>query len=139
MKRLLAAAALNTSGNALGSVARVPDKQGVCHLRAITYAAVAIALLDYCQEKGLPHLGFVILDSPLLAYWKPEGEDYHLAGSDLKERFYDYLIGHHASSQIVVLENQHPPDGIHSRCNMIVFTKNPHQGRYGQIPSPTSD
>jgi len=42
-------------------------------LRAITHAAVTIALLEYCLENDLPHPGFVVLDSPLLAYFKPEG------------------------------------------------------------------
>jgi hypothetical protein len=44
-------------------------------LRAITHAAVSIALLEYCQEHELPHPGFLLLDSPLLAYFKPEGDE----------------------------------------------------------------
>ena len=34
-------------------------------LRAITHAAVTIGLMVYCREHGLPHPGFVVLDSPL--------------------------------------------------------------------------
>ena len=44
-------------------------------LRAISHAAVTVGLLEFCLEHELPHPGFVILDSPLLAYWKPEGEE----------------------------------------------------------------
>ncbi|TRD00144.1 hypothetical protein FJV76_23675 [Mesorhizobium sp. WSM4303] len=104
-------------------------------LRAITHAAVTIALLEYCQENGLSHPGFVVLDSPLLAYFKPEGDDdLELKGTDLKEKFYDYLITHHgAESQVIVIENQHPPKDIEDRLEMTVFTGNPNEGRFGLL------
>ena len=102
-------------------------------LRAITHAAVTIALLEYCLENDLPHPGFVVLDSPLLAYFKPEGdEDRQLQGTNLKESFYSYLIDHHSTdSQIVIVENQHPPDSVLDGLRMIVFTGNPNEGRKG--------
>ena len=102
-------------------------------LRAITHAAVSIALLEYCLENDLSHPGFVVLDSPLLAYFKPEGdEDRELQGTNLKESFYAYLVDHHSSdSQIVIVENQHPPDSVLDRLSMTVFTGNPNDGRKG--------
>ncbi|MBB4212833.1 AAA domain-containing protein [Rhodothalassium salexigens DSM 2132] len=104
-------------------------------LRAITHAAVSIALLEYCQSNGLSHPGFVVLDSPLLAYYKPEGdEEIALRGTDLKERFYDYLIEHHGEgSQVIVIENQHPPERIKEQVALTVFTGNPNTGRYGLL------
>lgn len=104
-------------------------------LRAITHAAVNIALLEYCQEKGLPHPGFVLLDSPLLAYFQPEGDDDHaLKGTDLKERFYEYLVRHHGKqSQILIIENQHPAPALEGQLAMTVFTGNPDEGRYGLL------
>ena len=104
-------------------------------LRAITHAAVNIALLEYCQSNGLSHPGFVVLDSPLLAYFKPEGdEEIALKGTDLKERFYDYLIEHHGKdSQVIIIENQHPPERIEEQVAMNVFTGNPSTGRYGLL------
>ncbi|MBB3349463.1 hypothetical protein [Sphingomonas sp. BK069] len=104
-------------------------------LRAITHAAVSIALLEFCQEHELPHPGFLVLDSPLLAYFKPEGdEDSALQGTDLKERFYAYLKAHHGSeSQIIIVENQHPPDRELDGLSVTVFTRNPAEGRYGLL------
>lgn len=104
-------------------------------LRAITHAAVNIALLEYCQSNGLSHPGFVVLDSPLLAYFKPEGdEELALRGTDLKERFYEYLIEHHGQdSQVIVIENQHPPEHIEEQVALTVFTGNPSAGRYGLL------
>lgn len=103
-------------------------------LRAITHAAVSVALLEFCRENDLPHPGFVVLDSPLLAYWKPEGIEDDLRGSDLKERFYEYLLGLQTNNQVIIIENEHPPDFVAERGNVIIFTKNPHQGRYGFFP-----
>ena len=105
-------------------------------LRAITHAAVSVALLEFCLEHGLPHPGFLVLDSPLLAYWKPEGDEDDLSGTDLKERFYEYLLGLKSKAQVIIIENEHPPDFVEKGGNVIVFTKNPHQGRYGLFPHP---
>ncbi len=104
-------------------------------LRAITHAAVSIALLEYCQEHELPHPGFLLLDSPLLAYFKPEGdEDAALQGTDLKERFYAYLKAHHGRhSQVIIIENQHPPESEADGLAITVFTRNPADGRYGLL------
>lgn len=104
-------------------------------LRAITHAAVSLALLEYCRERSLPHPGFVVMDSPLLAYFKPEGEDdTQLQGTDLKERFYSYLKTHHGrDSQIVIIENQHPPASVEDGLAVTVFTGNPGEGRFGLL------
>lgn len=104
-------------------------------LRAITHAAVKIGLMEFCRERNLPHPGFVVLDSPLLAYWKPEGDDDDLRGTDLKEMFYRYLLGLTKDSQILIIENEHPPAFVFAEGNVIVFTKNSHQGRYGFFPA----
>lgn len=104
-------------------------------LRAITHAAVSVGLLEFCQENGLSHPGFLVLDSPLLAYYKPEGEDdVALQGTDLKEKFYDYLVAHHGlNSQILIVENQHPPESMNGLIAMTVFTSNPKIGRFGLL------
>jgi hypothetical protein len=105
-------------------------------LRAITHAAVSVALLEFCQEHDLPHPGFLVLDSPLLAYWKPEGVEDDLRGTDLKQRFYEYLLGLKSNRQVIIIENEHPPNFVFGGANVVVFTKNPHQGRYGFFPPP---
>jgi hypothetical protein len=79
---------------------------GLC---AITYSAFVIGLLEYCRSRKLPHPGFVILDSPLLAYKEPKGEDEGIAGTDLKPRFYQHLEGHAGQQQIFIVDNTTPP------------------------------
>lgn len=103
-------------------------------LRAITHAAVTLGLLEFCKENDLPHPGFAVLDSPLLAYYEPEGDEDNLQGSDLKQKFYKYLIDKHSDNQIIIIENQHPPEIFEKQIALTIFTKNPHEGRFGLFP-----
>jgi hypothetical protein len=103
-------------------------------LRAITHAAFTIGLLDYCKLKSTPHPGFVILDSPLLAYRAPEGTEDDLRGTDLDERFYDYLAGLPDDRQVIIVENVDPPAAIKAKAQVEMFSGNPHTGRYGFFP-----
>lgn len=103
-------------------------------LRAITHAAVTLGLLEFCKTNELPHPGFVVMDSPLQAYYEPEGDDDDLQGSDLKEKFYQYLIDEHSDNQVIIIENQHPPVEFEDQIKLEIFTKNPYEGRFGLFP-----
>lgn len=104
-------------------------------LRAITHAAFTIGIMQFCRERDLPHPGFVVLDSPLLAYWKPEGDEDDLRGTNLKEKFYRYLLGMSKDNQVIIIENEHPPAFVEEIAPVTVFTKNPSVGRYGFFPT----
>lgn len=102
--------------------------------RAIISAAASVGLLEYCFEHGRPHPGFLVLESPLLAYWKPESTEDNLKGSDLKDRFYEYLSTQHQNNQVIVIENEHPPANLVLGGRLTVFTRNPTEGRFGFFP-----
>jgi hypothetical protein len=74
-----------------------------------------------------------VLDTPLLAYREPEGDEDDLSGTDVQDRFYEYLAARD-ERQVIVLENNDPPDSIKRRSQTIFFSKNPHLGRYGFFP-----
>lgn len=103
-------------------------------LRAITHAAFTLGLLDYCRTNNTPHPGFVVLDSPLLAYRKPDGKEDDLTGTDLNEQFYSYLNSLPTDRQVIVVENTDPPPEIMKLEQVQMFSKNPHSGRYGLFP-----
>lgn len=106
-------------------------------LRAITHAAFTYGLMDYCRSHDRAHPGFIVLDSPLLAYYEPEGDEEDeklLAGSDLKERFYQFLSRVPKNEQVIVVENEHPPELQDGSIKLTVFSKNPMSGRYGLFP-----
>ncbi|HYW37359.1 MAG TPA: AAA family ATPase [Terriglobales bacterium] len=103
-------------------------------LRAITHAAFTVGLLQFCKTKDTPHPGFVILDTPLRAYREPEGSEEDLTGTDLNVKFYDYLAGLADDRQVIIVENTDPPSTITTRPQVVMFSKNPHSGRYGFFP-----
>lgn len=104
-------------------------------MRAITHAAFIVGLLEFCRAQSKPHPGFVILDSPLLAYREPEGVEDDLTGTDVQDKFYQYLAAL-TDSQVIIIENIDPPQAITSRPTSTFFSKNPHYGRYGFFPIP---
>jgi hypothetical protein len=103
-------------------------------LRAVTHAAFTLGLLAVCRERRTPHTGFVVLDSPLLAYREPDGKEDDLRGTDLQEKFYIYLQSLPDDRQVIVVENTDPPASITAHEQSLMFTKNPHHGRYGLFP-----
>lgn len=108
-------------------------------LRAITHAAFTLGLLAFCRSRETPHAGFVVLDSPLLAYRKPDGQEDDLRGTDVLERFYTYLQALPDDRQVIIVENTDPPADVTSREQSLMFTKNPHHGRYGFFPLIAND
>jgi hypothetical protein len=98
--------------------------------RAITYAAFVVAVLQETQRKNLSHPGFIVLDSPLVTYREPEE---HM-GEGVKNAFYRNLAATIAPAQVIVLENEDPPDNLQNQISFEVFTKNRNAGRYGLFP-----
>lgn len=105
--------------------------------RAITHAAFTIGLMEFCAAESRQHPGFVVLDSPRLAYRAPEGPEDDLRGTDVQDKFYEYLVGT-TERQVIVVENTTPPAAIVGRPTTTFFSKNLHQGRYGLFPVPSA-
>lgn len=102
---------------------------GLC---AITYSAFTIALFEYCRSRNMPHPGFVVLDSPLIAYKEPKIDDEGISGTDLKPRFYQHLEAFAGDQQIFIVDNTEPPVDFLPKATH--FTKNPTIPRYGLFP-----
>jgi TolA-binding protein len=102
---------------------------GLC---AITYSAFTLAMFEYCRSRSMPHPGFVILDSPLIAYKEPMPDDEDITASDLKPRFYEYLENFAGSQQVFVIDNTDPPAEYAAKGTH--FTANEKHGRYGLFP-----
>ena len=100
--------------------------------RAITHAAFTIGLMRYCRQKGFPHPGFVVLDTPVNPYKgpTPSTPDDQLTDS-VKAAFFRYLADDRSEDQVIIIENQNPPKDVRDRVNVVDFTHNPAVGRYG--------
>ncbi|WP_147445395.1 AAA family ATPase [Corallococcus aberystwythensis] len=101
-------------------------------VRAITRAAFNLALLKFCLRESRPFPGFVLIDSPLVVYREPDANE----GSfpiDVKNSFYQSISDEFKDSQVIILENDEPPDTVRATANIIAFTGTGN-GRRGFIP-----
>jgi hypothetical protein len=103
--------------------------------RALTYAAFAIGLMKYCRRKGIPHPGFVVLDTPVNPFKGPTSSspDDKLT-DEVKVAFFEYLANDTSGDQVIVMENEEPPEAVRERVTYYQFTKNRNMGRYGFFP-----
>ena len=103
--------------------------------RAVTYAAFTIGLMKYCREKGIPHPGFVVLDTPLNPFKGPmSAPDDDSLTNEVKVAFYEYLAKDKSGDQVIVLENEDPPETIRKNIRFHSFTGNMALGRFGFFP-----
>lgn len=101
--------------------------------RALLNSAYVIANFLYAQNRKLVHPGFVVIDSPLVAF-SPKIEEENDISEEVKDLFYKSLARRFAKSQIIILENQTPNDESFTAFNHIQFTRNTKLGRYGLYP-----
>lgn len=108
-------------------------------VRALLHAAFKVGVLVHCIEKGRPHPGFVILDSPLFAY-RPAEEIQHgeltddelrLRTSDVATHFYRHLQSMAHQAQFIVIENHRSDQAVVVPYNNYQFTRNAAIGRAG--------
>ena len=101
--------------------------------RAITYASFLIAIQELLFNKNYS-IGPCILDSPLVTYRKPSAQNEGIT-IDLAMDFYRYIASNSKLSQVIILENEEPPNDISHLINHITFTQNSNSGRFGFIPN----
>lgn len=120
---------------------RAANGKGV---RAILHAASKVAAMLLCQEKGLPHPGFVVLDTPLLTYREPLTNPKHgelaedekvLKATSLHSAFYRHLVSLKGQAQVLILENADPPVSLQAEMNIITFTGEVGNDRFGLFPA----
>ena len=105
--------------------------------RAIINSSFIIAILLYCKQNGLPHPGFVVLDSPLTTYKekdKHNNEKNEEVSKSVKDSFFINLAKCSTDFQIIIFDNETPPEDL---CGITYhhFTGNPDIDRTGFIPN----
>jgi hypothetical protein len=103
-------------------------------LRAIGYAAFVLGLMRYCRRKNLPHPGFVVLDSPLVTYQKPDDRPEDLLSNDVKDAFFRSLSIWPSDQQVIILENEEPPEDVKTKLKYLHFSGTKDVNRYGLFP-----
>jgi len=75
-----------------------------------------------------------VFDSPLVTYSKPSTTIGEGISHDLAMDFYRVCAKRYLNSQVIILENETPPEDIKSIINHIKFTGQKGIGRNGFIP-----
>ncbi|WP_406529501.1 hypothetical protein [Streptomyces sp. I8-5] len=106
-------------------------------VRSVLHSAFTTSLARFCIERDLPHVGFVVLDSPVVTYRQPvksTPQDPDLPDvritSTVVDRFYEDMLAF--PGQAVIIENGDPPLGVLSEATTYNFTAA--DGRPGFLP-----
>jgi hypothetical protein len=104
--------------------------------RALYLTALTIALMEHALEKGHPHLGTVVIDSPLKAYADPNSDEpKDVPLGTVTDKFYAWLADWDGLGQIIVLENEK----LNAQTARVLaaeeFSGVPGQGRAGFYPN----
>ncbi|ABM39955.1 hypothetical protein [Polaromonas naphthalenivorans] len=103
--------------------------------RAIFLTAMTVAMLHNSLESNYPHLGVVVIDSPLKAYADPTLTDSNdVALSTVTDNFYDWLAKWEGPGQVVILENEEIRAETAKVLKPIEFTGTRGSGRTGFYP-----
>jgi hypothetical protein len=90
--------------------------------RSIFLTALTIALLEHAVGKKYPHLGFVVIDSPLKSYADPKSKEQRdVAVSTVTDRFYAWLTKWKGPGQLLILENQEIKDDARALLTPLEF------------------
>ncbi|ALN88505.1 hypothetical protein LC55x_5259 [Lysobacter capsici] len=104
--------------------------------RGLFLAALTIALMRHALKEGHPHLGVVVLDSPMKAYAQKESTDTDrdIPVATVNTSFYSWLSRWNGPGQIIVLENEPVGPIIAAVLKPIEFTDSSTNGRQGFYP-----
>lgn len=92
--------------------------------------------MQHAMNKNHPHLGVVVLDSPIKSYSYPVNlSDITVSPKIVRESFYSWLSNWNGPGQVIVLENEPVKDAIAMRLQPIVFTGLESEGRAGFYPT----
>lgn len=100
--------------------------KGCC---ALLNTVLLLAFHDYLNRRSSHALQWLLIDTPLLGF----DEGVHAISTSMRAGLFDALKGQAKDQQIIILENTDHIDELDfdSNVNLIRFTKNRHQGRYG--------
>lgn len=117
---------------------RIDDRSRLSYgagVRGLYLSSLVVALMEHALEKGHPHLGAVVLDSPLKTYADPDStEEHDVLPATVIDRFYDWMSTWRGRGQVIVLENEPIKPETAEVLEPITFTRVRGNGRYGFYP-----
>lgn len=117
---------------------RIDDRTRLSYgagVRGLYLASLAVAFMEHALDKGYPHLGVVLLDSPLKTYADPDStEEHEVPPATVIDRFYEWMSKWNGKGQVIVLENEPIKAETAKVLEPITFTRIRGRGRYGFYP-----
>ncbi|CAH0441072.1 coiled-coil domain-containing protein [Ralstonia pseudosolanacearum] len=117
---------------------RIDDRSRLSYgagVRGLYLSSLVVAFMEHALEKGHPHLGVVVLDSPLKTYADPDStEEHEVPPATVVDRFYGWMSTWSGSGQIIVLENEPVMPDTAEALEPTTFTRVRGKGRYGFYP-----
>lgn len=103
--------------------------------RALYLAALTVSLMKHALQSGHPHLGAVVIDSPLKAYADPKSDEAKdVPVATVTDKFYAWLSTYEGPGQVVILENEEIRPDTAELLRPIEFTGVIGLGRSGFYP-----
>lgn len=117
---------------------RIDDRSRLSYgagVRGLYLSSLVVAFMEHALEKGHPHLGVAVLDSPLKTYADPEStEEHEVPAATIIDRFYEWMSTWNGRGQLIVLENEPIQASTAATLEPITFTRVRGKGRYGFYP-----
>lgn len=117
---------------------RIDDRPRLSYgagVRGLYLSSLVVAFMEHALENGHPHLGVVVLDSPLKTYADPDStEEHEVPPATVIDQFYAWLSAWTGRGQVIVLENEPIKPETAAALEPITFTRVRGKGRYGFYP-----
>lgn len=103
--------------------------------RGIFLSAMIVALMNHAMKENYPHMGLVVLDSPIKSYSDPiNSTDVTVSPIVVRDSLYDWLAKWKGPGQIIILENEPIQEDVSALLLPIEFTGVESEGRAGFYP-----
>lgn len=100
--------------------------------RAFLNTILSIAMENCLEKMGNYHPALLVVDSPILTLKEKDAKDDEYVTEPMKEHLFEYLVKRNNSLQMIIIENE-IPSIKYENANLIHFTKEKSNGRYGLI------
>lgn len=103
-------------------------------IKAFINAVMALTVQETLEEYNCHKIGLLVLDSPIMSLKEKKREipESEVAPMTMKEALFSYLVETRNVRQTIILEND-IPDIDYLDSNLIQFTKDENNGRYGLL------
>ena len=103
--------------------------------RAFLNTLMLFNLMKFLEINGKYALRMLFLDSPILSLKEKDIPDSERTTVGMRQSLFRYLMNNCGENQLIIIENTLPPNIDYSKAQLIEFTQDDKNGRYGFLMS----